>query len=184
MLYVAAGLALMFGALGVIGLGAIDQATQLVFEERLATAFTTAGIIERDFARVAGEANEAVRELTPDAGTPGAVAGALLEHLDRDAPFLFFRASGVWLLDVDGRTIGAAGAPAADGSSGTPHPELIMNVRTSSPARAGRKLLPKDPAAVAQNAVDGPTQPSALSRRRIGYTVPLGSPVASMMSKP
>ena len=142
MLYVAAGLALMFGALGVIGLGAIDQATQLVFEERLATAFTTAGIIERDFARVAGEANEALRELTPDAGTPGAVAGALLEHLDRDAPFLFFRASGVWLLDVDGRTIGAAGAPAADGSSGTPHPELIMAAGRAYAVRAAIGLTP------------------------------------------
>ena len=56
--------------------------------------------------------------------------------------------------------------------------ELIMNVRTSSPARAGRKLLPKYPAAVAQNAAAMPTAPSALRRtrhrlaRRKSVTVP------------
>src|ERR1700686_4938796 len=44
--------------------------------------------------------------------------------------------------------------------------ELIIMVRTSSPARAGRKLLPKYPAAVAQNAVDRLTVPSAFSRMR------------------
>ena len=63
--------------------------------------------------------------------------------------------------------------------------ELIMNVRTSSPARAGRKLLPKYPAAVAQNAVDTLTVPSALSRmrhrhaRRKSVTVPM--PAVRMM---
>ena len=39
-----------------------------------------------------------------------------------------------------------------------------MNVRTSSPARAGRKLFPKYPAAVAQNAGLAPMLASARSR--------------------
>jgi hypothetical protein len=48
----------------------------------------------------------------------------------------------------------------------SPPRELMMTVRTSSPPRAGRKLLPKYPAAVAQNTVDTGTEPSALSRMR------------------
>jgi hypothetical protein len=41
-----------------------------------------------------------------------------------------------------------------------------MNVPTSSPARTGRKLLPKYPAAVAQNVTDTLTPLRHLSRMR------------------
>jgi hypothetical protein len=47
MLFVVLGLSRMFGSLAVIGLGAIDHSTQLVFRERLSTAHTTAPILER-----------------------------------------------------------------------------------------------------------------------------------------
>jgi signal transduction histidine kinase len=125
MLYVSAGLAVMFGALALIGLGAIDQATQLVFKERLATAYTTAGIMDRDFARAASDANEALRELDPaDRASASATAAALLAHLDQDAPFLFFRASGVWVLDAEGHLAGAAGAP-GEGTTTAAQPGLV-----------------------------------------------------------
>jgi hypothetical protein len=38
MLYVATGLAVMFGVVAVLGLAAIDEATRLVYRERLSTA--------------------------------------------------------------------------------------------------------------------------------------------------
>ena len=44
MLYVVGGLAVMFGVVAVVGLDAIDEATRLVYRERLSTAHTTAGI--------------------------------------------------------------------------------------------------------------------------------------------
>ena len=49
-----------------------------------------------------------------------------------------------------------------------PSPERVLTimVRTSSPARAGKKLLPKYPAAVAQNAVATSTGACAWRRTR------------------
>src|SRR6266508_1158019 len=80
MLYVTLGLAAMFGFLVFLGLGAIDQASRLVFEERLSTAYTTAGIIERDFGRIATDVREASRMQGMASGSdaPGPEAGALL----------------------------------------------------------------------------------------------------------
>lgn len=118
MLYVTVGLAALFGLVTILGLGAIDQAAQLVFNERLATAHTTAGILERDFERVATEIDEAERELAGSTGT----AAALLDRLDRSAPFLFFRISGVWLIDRDGRPRDAAGQPRPPATSGSRPP--------------------------------------------------------------
>lgn len=108
MLYVAVGLALMFGTLALIGLGAIDQATQLVFRERLATAETTAGILERDFARAASDTIEASR---PAGATGGASATAMLAHFADVSPYLFFRVTGVALVDASGRLTDSAGIP-------------------------------------------------------------------------
>lgn len=114
MLYVAAGLVAMFAALAFLGLGAIDQATQLVFQERLATAYTTAGILERDLARVASDTNEATTELLQGPSAPVSIGAAqrVLDHFDRVAPYLFFRVVGVWLVDPDGSVSDAAGSPA------------------------------------------------------------------------
>jgi signal transduction histidine kinase len=116
MLYVTLGLALMFGGVAFVGLGAIDEATQLVFQERLSTAFTTAGIIERDLARIPAEVQEAGRE-SGDSSGPGSSAlgvGAdgLLEHLARADPYQFLRISGIWVLDAGGDVVAAAGLPA------------------------------------------------------------------------
>ena len=69
MLYVTLGLAAMFGTLAFLGLGAIDQATRLVFRERLSTAYTTAGIIERDFGRSAADVQETSRLLSTTTGS-------------------------------------------------------------------------------------------------------------------
>lgn len=109
MLYVAAGLAAMFGVLAVIGLGAIDQATQLVFQERLATAYTTAGILERDLGRAAHDAVEDSRRAA-GSGSPE-TAAALLRHFNEVSPYLFFRVVGVWLVDSAGRVEDTAGSP-------------------------------------------------------------------------
>lgn len=113
MLFVTAGLAVMFGLLALLGLGAIDQATQLVYQERLATAYTTAGSLERDFARVANDADQTSDELgLVHAGTVATgAADALLAHFGRIAPYPFFRVSGVWLLDARGGLLEQAGQP-------------------------------------------------------------------------
>jgi len=111
MLYVTVGLALMFGVLALLGLGAIDQATQLVFQERLSTAYTTACLLESDFARVADDVQAAAPpSATGAAGGTGA-AQALLDHFARVGPSTFFRISGVWLLDAQGHVLDAAGSP-------------------------------------------------------------------------
>jgi Signal transduction histidine kinase len=114
MLYVAAGLAGMFGVLAVIGLGAIDQATQLVFQERLATAYTTARIMERDLGRAAHDASEEGHRASGPASA--ATAGSLLRHFDEVSPYLFFRVTGVWLVDPSGQVIGTAGSPSPPGT--------------------------------------------------------------------
>jgi len=101
MLYVTVGLALLFGVVAFVGLGAIDQATQLVFGERLTTAHTTAGILERDLARVATDVGEAELQLGPAAGAGASeTAQRLLDHFTRTDPYPFFQVSGIWLLDA------------------------------------------------------------------------------------
>ena len=119
MLYVIVGLALMFGALAILDLGAISRATDLVYQERLTTAYTTAGIFDRDFARVAGDALETAQESGVLAAPvrPGAAAD-LLDHLDRTDPYAFFSASGVWLLDGTGNLLDQAGFPRPDVAAG------------------------------------------------------------------
>ena len=120
MLYVTVGLAAMFAAVAFLGLGAIDQATDLVIQERLNTASTTAGILERDLGRIADDAREAHRM----AATGGPVstghdsAQRLLDHFQRSQPFLFFKVSGVWLLDARGALLDQAGEPAPGTSDG------------------------------------------------------------------
>jgi signal transduction histidine kinase len=119
MLYVVVGLAVMFGALAVLDLGAISRATDLVYQERLTTAYTTAGIFDRDFARVAGDATETAQEGGITAGTtPSGAAGDLLAHLDRADPYAFFGVSGVWLLDASGSFTDQAGLPRLDAATG------------------------------------------------------------------
>ncbi|HEY6013769.1 MAG TPA: hypothetical protein VIU37_07170, partial [Candidatus Limnocylindrales bacterium] len=140
MLYVAAGLAAMFGVLAVIGLGAIDQATQLVFQERLATAYTTAGILERDLGRAGHDAVEGSSGTGGSAG-PG-TAAALLRHFDEVSPYLFFRVTGVWLIDASGRIADVAGSPETPGPGDVT--ELVRDVSAGSVGAyvVGRALGP------------------------------------------
>ena len=118
MLYAAAGLVAMFGAVAILGLGAIDEATQLVYRERLSTAHTTAGILERDFVRVGAEARAVAADLFPDAetGAPVGVAARLLDGFERETQsYPFFAISGVWLLDGRGNLLDQAGEPRVSG---------------------------------------------------------------------
>jgi signal transduction histidine kinase len=119
MLYVTLGLAAMFGTLAFLGLGAIDQATRLVFQERLSTAYTTAGIIERDFGRIATDVVETSRELSVAGGRIQLHAALLLDHFGRINPYPFFHVSGIWLLDSAGEVVDGAGLPTpADAPAG------------------------------------------------------------------
>ncbi|MEK7862206.1 MAG: HAMP domain-containing protein, partial [Chloroflexota bacterium] len=103
----------MFGGFAYLGFRAVGEATELVYEERLGTAYTTASIIERDFVHVARDADEvllkvdtrAVEQLQP-------AAARVLRHLVDTDPFPFFRIAGVWVLTDAGRTSAAAGEPA------------------------------------------------------------------------
>lgn len=113
MLYVTVGLALMFGVVVYLGLGAIDQATSLVYEERLTTAYTTAGILERDLERVAADARDAARtHIAGSAFQPEGVAADILDDLQESgAPSPFFSVVGAWVLDAQGRMLDRAGVP-------------------------------------------------------------------------
>ncbi len=112
MLYVTVGLSAMFGVLAFLGLGAIDQATELVYGERLAAARTTASILERDFEALATETREELEQSAAvEGGSAEGTAGPLLAHLSGREVSPFFTVSGVWVLDLAGRLLGAAGSP-------------------------------------------------------------------------
>lgn len=118
MLYVTVGLAAMFGVVALLGLDAIDQATQLVYRERLTTARTTAGIFERDFARVAAEVAEVQADPEFGSRAPQTAARRLLDRLAANRELSqFFSVSGIWLLDGRGRVLDEAGAPSAADSA-------------------------------------------------------------------
>lgn len=117
MLYVTVGLSAMFGVVAILGLGAIDQATQLVYGERLAAARTTASILARDFEAIAIDTREEVTALEQGSavedGAAEGMAGLLLAHFPEREVSPFFTVSGVWVLDLAGRLLGAAGSPSA-----------------------------------------------------------------------
>jgi signal transduction histidine kinase len=119
MLFVVAGLSLMFGTLAVLGLGTIDQATQLVYRERLSTAYTTAAILDGDLAQVAADAREEGEELSLASVTsvPSGSAAVLLERLEESEQYPFFHVAGVWIVDPSGAPLAVAGSPAATSTS-------------------------------------------------------------------
>ena len=113
MLYVTVGLAVMFGGFAYLGFRAVGEATELVYQERLRTAYTTASIIERDFIHVARDTDEVFAGLdTRAAEGLRPTAARLLRHLADTDPFPFFRVAGVWILTDAGTTNAAAGEPA------------------------------------------------------------------------
>ena len=112
MLYVTVGLAAMFGGFASLGFRAVGDATQLVYEERLTTAYTTAGIIERDFTHLARDADEVFTgvDVRSEAQLIRAT-GRLLSHLAVTDPFPFFRITGVWAVMDPTGVVAAAGGP-------------------------------------------------------------------------
>lgn len=113
MLYVTVGLVTMFGGFAYLGFRAVGDATQLVYEERLSTAYTTASIIERDFVHIARDADEVFADVETRAAERLQPATArLAAHLATTDPFPFFRVTGVWSLTDGGTTSAAAGEPA------------------------------------------------------------------------
>ncbi|MBI2165967.1 MAG: HAMP domain-containing protein [Chloroflexi bacterium] len=112
MLYVTVGLVLMFGSIAFLGLQSIEQATQLVYQERLSTAYTTAGVLERDFLHVARDVQEvSLRLIMKDETGRTTAARTLLDHLAKTDPFPFFQVVGVWVFAADGRLLATAGGP-------------------------------------------------------------------------
>lgn len=120
MAYVTVGLAAMFGVGAFVGSAAIDQASALVFTERLATAYTTAGIVERDLARLASDSESALAGVGEVGGIGGIgaqeAAETLAERLGPEGRYPFFTVVGVCIAGQDGRVAAEAwavpGAPA------------------------------------------------------------------------
>ncbi len=112
MLYVTVGLAVMFGGFASLGFRSVGEATQLVYEERLSTAYTTAGILERDSLHIARDTGEELTDLpTGDEEQLKLATRRLLSHLSNTDPFPFFRISGAWVLTSAGVVMAAAGEP-------------------------------------------------------------------------
>ncbi|MBI4310544.1 MAG: HAMP domain-containing protein [Chloroflexi bacterium] len=128
MLYVTVGLVIMFGAFFYLGMQAAQRSTALVFEERLVTAEGVAGALASDFAHVIRDVPTHAAIAAPDSGPAGpeAIAQHLLRYLSEGDVFGFFKVSGVWLLDTEGRTL----ADAPQGSLqtfGEMLPDLLAN---------------------------------------------------------
>ena len=168
MLYVAVGLAVMFGVVAVLGLDAIDEAARLVYRERLSTAHTTAGILERDFARVAATIEAGRADLFPGSGSrvPAGTATRLLARFQRTPDeYPYFAIGGVWILDGAGRVLDKAGAPDVETAAG-------------QDIRAGIAGMPEGPLAAlpAAGAASG-AQPFAALTLRIASSPPNLGPI-------
>ncbi len=112
MLYVTVGLTLMFGVFALVGLELVQRAPELLYEERLNTAYTTAGILNKDFIHVTREVKEeSSLLLSGDEQRLKTATQALLKHLSDTDPFPFFRVTGVSVLNDDGRLLAETGKP-------------------------------------------------------------------------
>ena len=118
MLYVAVGLAIMFGAFSYIGMQAVRQSTDLVFEERLAIAQGVAAAVGRDFDHVMGDIEEDMAEVTPGADRTmlEAALRTAFFHVSKADTFAFFEVSGARIVDSEGRVLAGASedSPLAD----------------------------------------------------------------------
>jgi len=127
MLYVTIGLAAMFGAGALLGSAAIDEATALVFDERLATAYTTAGIVERDFARLAADVRSVLLRTEAAPGMePDDQARRIVEQLGEPGRYPFFSVIGACLADPGLRAVAEVGAA-------HPAPQATERCATSAP---------------------------------------------------
>lgn len=104
MLYVAIGLALMFTIGAYVGLLAINQATDLVYRERLGTAYTTATALDNNLQALAHHVGS-VRSRLLKANSRqewGEACSDLFAQLSDSSAFAFVRAQGLWLIDQGG----------------------------------------------------------------------------------
>ncbi|MBI2871948.1 MAG: HAMP domain-containing protein [Chloroflexi bacterium] len=101
MLYVAVGLALMFVIGAYVGFLAIRQATELVYQERLGTAFTTATILELNLQDLAHDVKSARSQLLKAASPQDLeeIGSDLLARVSAAEEFPFFHAENLWLID-------------------------------------------------------------------------------------
>jgi signal transduction histidine kinase len=138
MLYVTLGLLLIFGSVAVVGLKSIQQATALVFQERLTRADTIASILTADFRHVSGDVREERADLSgPDPLQRTQAANRVLDHLAQSDTFSFFSATGIWVVGTDGRLLAAAGTPGAEpGVSGG------LAAQSASLAESSFQVLP------------------------------------------
>lgn len=115
MLYVSVGLAIILASFALLSLRAMEQATQIVNQERLNIASRTAGIIDRDFLHAARDVQEAMADLEgSELGSVSRMTRRLYDHLFKVDPFPFFRVSGAWVLDREGALLAQSGRPAFD----------------------------------------------------------------------
>lgn len=115
MLLVASGLTAMFAIGGLVGLQAIDDAGDLVFQERLATAYATVAIVERHFGHLASDVYFMEQEARDLAGPDAEVlAEAMLDRVAGVGRYTFFTVTGLDVLDATGAPVATAGLPAAD----------------------------------------------------------------------
>ncbi len=114
-LYVSVGLIVMFGLLIIVGLRALDQATDLVFEARLSTAKSLALILDRDLTHVAADVQGFGGELmaAPEGPELDQVADDVLLHLTASDSFAFFDSYAVQVTDSQGRMLATAGPTVA-----------------------------------------------------------------------
>ncbi len=110
MLYVTLGLVIMFGAFFYLGTQAVQRSTALVFEERLVTAEGVTGALASDFAHVIRDVPTHVAIAASDSGKAGleAIAQHVYLYLAEVDAFGFFKVSGFWLLDAEGRILADA----------------------------------------------------------------------------
>jgi len=138
MAYVMLGLVLIFGSVAFVGIQSIQQATALVYQQRLTLASTISGTLERDFRHVDGDARDEESGLSsPDAAVRAQATNHLLSHFAQVDPFRFFTVTGLWILSADGSVLSAAGSP-------TPPVDAIDNA--ALPASDFSVIPPFDPA--------------------------------------
>lgn len=115
MTYVAVGLVTVFAITAFLGLRAIQQATELVFAERLGTARTAAGILEGEFRHLADDVREASESIV-SAPSPQMLTEAtsrLFTHIATTDSFAFQSVTGLWVLTEEGEMPAEIGRPEA-----------------------------------------------------------------------
>ncbi|MBI4336519.1 MAG: HAMP domain-containing protein [Chloroflexi bacterium] len=140
MLYVTVGLLVMFSSFVFLGLRSISHATDLVYQERLNIAYTTVGILERDFLHIARDVQEELHlPVSPDDQGANEAARGVLDHLSTTDPFPFFHVTGVWVLGPDGTLIAESGYPKATSTEGT------TSMASSDPSTSGGQFTVLSP---------------------------------------